>query len=1176
MAYKQFGNTWWGDAWLNALHYIDYSNRLPRGQRYARNGSVVSIEFKKKAIEARVSGRRSTPYKVKIKKKSFTESQKQTIKEIVINNPFYISQLASHKLPQQLLASLEKENINLFPKSWSDMEASCSCPDWAVPCKHIAAVFYIIANEIDQNPFLVFDFHNYNLLTEVAKSIEFSNSDVSTSNTDMLHLDKTLSKSKKSKSKIEKNVFSELSKINLSIISETEQDIFKILSDNPLFITEKNYHKELQNMYKFCIKKITKSLNRKTIMPDVYFLDYTIKRIIISTDNSDFKCLLQNKKEEKDRISLINIDDILVYFSQIDFDDLDEADDKTLIFWFCISFTFHLIKSGAYLPQILEISEKEFFMRWIPALFKKEVSEVFDKISEFVPMDFIEINYNQKSFSPSPQEELLFFISKLIKSFILQYYSTISSPCKIDKLFYNSFSFSIKQFEDQQIPQTIYLWLNKFNIVQQEITPVIKIDETPDGDKFNFEIMMEGKDPNSDLIPLKKVLTLKKYQKIRYKVLKDLSHLGDFLPATNEYLAQRANKPISINSDHFVSVWFDSLPILQILNIKSLIPKSLSKIIVPQLTLSMEKKSGYSNIKTFLDLQKILAFNWKISIGDNFIDPQEFFKKVKKLSGIVKFADQYILLDSKEIAKLMKAAQKDIPEFSPTDILRLGVDGKFKGVELAIEAEVRKIFEKIFKVEKQTIPKTLNATLRDYQIRGYQWLYHNCQIGFGSIIADDMGLGKTIQIISLLLKEKEKKKLDYPALIIVPTTLLTNWEKEFIKFAPNMKIGIYHGTKRKIATGKDIVLTSYGIARQDKVKLNKANWHYIILDEAQNIKNPNTKQTKSIKSLKGNVKIAMTGTPVENRLSEYWSIMDFLNKGLLGSSEYFRKEFAIPIEKERNKNKLDLFLKITSPFILRRVKSDRSIIKDLPDKIITNQYCSLSEEQAALYQNIIDNTMKMFEEEAIDSKIERKGLIFKLMIALKQICNHPVNYLKKGDISYHNSGKATLLITLLEKILDSKEKCLIFTQYTEMGRILHSIISDYFKTEPLFLHGGLSRKKRDKMVEDFQNDLSSKIFILSLKAGGTGLNLTKANHVIHYDLWWNPAVENQATDRAYRIGQHKNVNVHRFITTGTFEEKINQMLDSKKELFDLSVKQGEKFISEMSNKDLKDLISLKK
>jgi len=1171
MAYKQYGNTWWGNAWLNALHQIDYSNRLPRGKRYARNGSVRSIEIKKKAIEARVQGTRSTPYKVKIKKKSFTDSQRKKIKEIVINNPFYISQLASHKLPQQLLSSLEQEHISLFPKSWREMEATCSCPDWAVPCKHIAAVFYIVANEIDQNPFMVFDYHNYDLLSEVSKSVIIS-THKSEVQSDLPCLQDTLSTQQHSKPVEQDNAFEILKEIDLSKISETENDIFKILSDNPLFITEKNFHKELQKMYKFCLKKVSQTIGKKKNILDVYFGEYSVKRITLDLKKIKFKIILLNKNE--DRIIIDNVDDIFAYFNQIDFDDLDEADNKTLIFWFCLSFTFHLIKSGAYLPQILKISDIDFFMRWVPALFNKEVSKVFDTILKFTPTDLFEINGEIELPDVDPKGGLLYFISKLIKIFVMQYYSSICSSNKIDKFFYKNFTFSIKQFEDQQIPQTIHLWLSKFNIVHQEMTPVIKIDETLNGDRFDFEILMEENDSNRDLIPLKKVLTLKKYQKIRYNLFRDLSHLGDFLPVTNDYLAQNAKKPISIDSERFVSVWFDSLPILQILNIKSLIPKSLKKIMVPKLTLSMVSKNSAENIKSFLDLQKILAFNWKVSIGNNIIDPQEFFIKVEKLSGIVKFADQYILLDNKEISKLMKASQKDIPEFSPTDILRLGVDGKYKGVELSIEKNVQKIFEKIFKVEKQPVPKTLNATLRDYQIRGYQWLNHNCQIGFGSIIADDMGLGKTIQVISLLLKEKTDKKLENPALIIVPTTLLTNWNKEFLKFAPDMHIGIYHGTKRNLVTDKDVVLTSYGVARRDKVKLNKTNWRFIILDEAQNIKNPNTKQTKSIKSLNGNVKIAMTGTPVENRLSEYWSIMDFLNKGLLSSFENFRKEFAVPIEKERNRDKLYQFLKITSPFILRRVKSDKSIIKDLPDKIVTNQYCTLSEEQAALYQNIIDTMMNKFDEDSFGSKIERKGMIFKLITSLKQICNHPVNYLKKGELSYKNSGKATLLITLLEKILDNREKCLIFTQYTQMGNILQSIITEYLNTEPLFLHGGLSRKKCDKMVDDFHNNSSDKIFILSLKAGGTGLNLTKANHVIHYDLWWNPAVENQATDRAYRIGQKRNVNVHRFITTGTFEEKINQMLISKKELFDLSVKQGENWISEMSNDDLKELISL--
>ena len=384
----------------------------------------------------------------------------------------------------------------------------------------------------------------------------------------------------------------------------------------------------------------------------------------------------------------------------------------------------------------------------------------------------------------------------------------------------------------------------------------------------------------------------------------------------------------------------------------------------------------------------------------------------------------------------------------------------------------------------------------------------------------------------------------------------------------------YHGLNRKFNYQDfDITITSYGMIRSDIENFQKIKWSAIIIDEAQNIKNPTTNQSKAIKKLKAPVKIAMSGTPVENRLSEYWSIFDFVNKGYLGSIKYFKKEFSTPIEKDGDKYKLDKFIKITSPFILRRLKTDKTIISDLPDKIENDRYVSLTKEQTAIYKNVVDSMLKNVES-LEKNDIKRAGLVFKLMTALKQICNHPSQFLKKEDFNAELSGKAIMLLDILQNIYENDEKVLIFTQYREMGEIIKIMIEEHFGREAQFLHGGISRKKRDQMVDDFQNKNHIKTFILSIKAGGTGLNLTKANHVIHYDLWWNPAVETQATDRAFRIGQDKNVMVYRLITKNTFEEKINEMLQDKKELADLTVSAGEKWIGNLSNNELTELINI--
>ena len=559
-----------------------------------------------------------------------------------------------------------------------------------------------------------------------------------------------------------------------------------------------------------------------------------------------------------------------------------------------------------------------------------------------------------------------------------------------------------------------------------------------------------------------------------------------------------------------------------------------------------------------------------INVDDELISIEEFRELLEKSEGIIKFKDKYINLDPKKMLKMLKKLKEPIDELPDYTIIRGLLSEEYNGIPLLLDNELKKAIEDIKKVKNIRIPKTLNATLREYQKRGYKWIKANVDKGFGVCLADDMGLGKTIQLISVILKEKEQKALTSPALVICPTTLIGNWAAEIEKFAPSLKYSIYHGNKRELEKNSDIIITSYGIIRRDIENLKNSEWSYIILDEAQNIKNPQTLQTKAIKQLKGKKRIALTGTPIENRLTELWSIFDFLMPGFLGEYSTFIKEYAIPIEKYNDKNKIESIKKAINPFLLRRVKTDKNIIKDLPEKIIFDQYVYLTPIQTSLY----NETVEMVKDISKTSGIERKGLIFKLITSLKQICNHPANYIKGNDYNSEHSGKTKKLLDLLNEIIENNEKAIIFTQYKEMGEILEQIIKAHLKIEPLFFHGSLNREKRDEMVKKFQTMHDYPIMILSLKAGGTGLNLTSASHVIHFDLWWNPAVEAQATDRAYRIGQKKNVIVHRFITKNTFEEKINEIIQKKKNLNEDILSVGEKWITELTDEELKEIFKI--
>ena len=493
---------------------------------------------------------------------------------------------------------------------------------------------------------------------------------------------------------------------------------------------------------------------------------------------------------------------------------------------------------------------------------------------------------------------------------------------------------------------------------------------------------------------------------------------------------------------------------------------------------------------------------------------------------------------------------------------------------LKVPEDYRKFKKLVNEAKIYDSPKSLTGKLRPYQKIGYSWLIQNIKYKFGCILADDMGLGKTIQILSAILYFKEHNQFDSEStLIIVPPTLISNWENEIKKFTPELTYHIYHGSNRTFPLEEyDIILTSYGVVRLDLDMFLDKTWLLCVIDEAQNIKNPNTEQTKAIKSVNASTKIALTGTPIENRLMDYWSIFDFVNKGYLSTKDDFKRNYVMPIEKLEDPEVLENLKTIAKPFVMRRLKTDDDIKEELPDKLVNDIYCTLTKKQIRLYNAILE---EIFFDIENSKGIQRKGIILKILTALKQTCNHPAQFLAIKNPKISESGKMELLVDILENILDMDEKVIIFTQYVEMGKLIQQLISKKFKTDVLFLHGSQTLKEKTEIIDAFQEDPNYKIFVATLKTGGTGLNLTAASNVIHYDLWWNPAVENQATDRVHRIGQKKDVMVYRFITKGTLEEAIDAISKRKIDLAGKAISNDETFITEMSNEELKKILSLR-
>ena len=594
-----------------------------------------------------------------------------------------------------------------------------------------------------------------------------------------------------------------------------------------------------------------------------------------------------------------------------------------------------------------------------------------------------------------------------------------------------------------------------------------------------------------------------------------------------------------------------------------------------------------------LGLQSLLNFKWELSIGGQRISKAEFERLVELNSPLVEINGEWVELRATDVraAQTFFASRKEQMTLSLEDALRLASGDsqtieKLPVVNFAATGQLQELLNTLNNNEAVSafVPASFRGELRPYQALGVGWLAFLERWGLGACLADDMGLGKSIELIAFLLHLQEKDALEAPTLLVCPTSVLGNWEREVKKFGPTLKLLVHHGDKRAkgkaFATaikGKNLIITSYALVFRDAKEIQGIKWQGLVLDEAQNIKNSESKQSKTVREIEASFKIALTGTPVENRLQELWSILEFLNPGYLGARNFFQRRFAIPIEKYGDRESLQSLRSLVRPFILRRLKTDKSIIQDLPEKQEMTVFCGLAPEQATLYQQIVETSITELESA---EGIQRRGMILALLVRLKQLCNHPLLLTAKQnpkalEIKSQESGKLQRLLEMLEEVVAEGDRALIFTQFAEWGKLLKPHLEQHLGREILFLYGGIKQQQREEMIDRFQNDPQGPpIMILSLKAGGTGLNLTRATHVFHYDRWWNPAVENQATDRVFRIGQTRNVQVHKFVCTGTLEEKIHDMIESKKALAEQVVSAGENWITELDTDQLRNLLIL--
>jgi uncharacterized Zn finger protein len=1167
---QQYGKTWWGQKWLQTLNNIDYSNRLPRGATYARKGAVKQIKIEENRIAAKVAGSRPTPYKVDIILPPFFDPELSRFMDAIATKPLIISKLLNRELDPSLLEMAEKEGLKVFPHQWTDFKMQCSCPDWAVPCKHLASVVYKLSEEIDNNPFLVFDLHLLDLTAELNKRGLFFNKE---SVEIPVLTDFYFEKEKKKKEKIEFDTQNAYQKLSFSSLSPIHQPLFSLLSENPVFY---NNSANFKDKYTAHINKVVRN-SQRVLQGKISFAN-VIKQVEKDThqvnSHSTNQVIIDENFEALVRINDVDfsVRDFMLELSQIPNNKLLDYQPSTAALHTLFHFAMHLTANGAIVPQIIIKPNKQYAIRWLPAMISKEVRVLAEKMATILPPDIF--------WWQTPKSEKLIekeISNNLLSVFITELVNLFSSETQLDlfqNLFFKTEEYDFKAPGEGASAGGIQTWLQKYYLSQGKIRPQLVISETVN-DHFLVEVNVSGLNEFPDEnISLKNILTLDVFSKQRLQVLQTMATLVDFVPGLERHINDKGEELIVMDMASFTPFLFQMIPVIRLLDMEVLLPKSLREILRPKTSVKVKAKSG----KSFLNLDQLLSFDWQVAIGDTVMSEEEFKQLLQKSDGLIRYKSQYIYVGKEDLEKLHKHFSSDA-QLSPFELLRVALSGEYEGAKVELDQEVVQLIKELTEVKEIPLPKMINAELRPYQKRGYSWMYRNSKIGFGSVLADDMGLGKTLQVITTLLKFKEDGLLsNKKALVIAPTGLLTNWQAEIEKFAPSLSTCLFHGTNRKIEDDYDILLTSYGIARTAAAQLKKLPWLTVIIDEAQNIKNNDTAQAKAIKTIKAENFIAMSGTPVENRLSELWSIMDYSNRGFLGSAKDFKDDFGTPIETYNDKDVADKLKKVTAPFMMRRLKSDKSIISDLPDKIEMDAFGTLAKEQASLYEKTLEEAMMTIEAiDASNSKelFVRQGLVLQMILALKQICNHPTQFLKNKKLDATLSGKTELLFDKLDSIVASGEKVLIFTQFKEMGLLLQHFIEERYKEKPMFYHGGCSLKVRKEMVNNFQNNVADKIFILSLKAAGTGLNLTAANHVIHYDLWWNPAVEAQATDRAYRIGQKSNVMVHRFITKNTFEERINEMIQSKKALAEMTVSTGENWIGNLSNKELKDLFEMK-
>lgn len=1203
----KIGTNWWSRRWLEAFEAIDYYGRLSRGKTYFKKGRVISLDFdlRQCKVDAMVSGSAYFPYTETIRFRPLPKEQVKALVKAISEQPRVLAALLHGELPQEVCTMAEAVGIELFPQKWSELKMSCSCPDGAVPCKHLAAVFFKTVEAIDDDPFWLFKFRGVDLIEELKNygvNLDVAQEEKVWTLNDLLTLP-TLATSTPFKEPIE-----ELPLYLLHPMQDTVLSLFDTKYEEKPFTKkafESLYRQSNKGASQALLTPLTMSAAPKGKKLANPFLEDNGEEDIRGQEIDAWQTFLHEGPGLQSGLPYATLHqtgielgvmsrtgacyipsepvDLLRGLAQLTDDDLKHYSPVLKSWSLLAKLAFYLVQRGAVVPMAYrnpEASAEEgcYGILWLPAVMSDVVGRLvqsFQKHLEATQAEWDEA-YSKSKNKGAPlaaiqMSGMAMMVLSTMVTLLLQH--TMIQVRSLEPLLPMAVTMLTPFVEGAAFTKLRHfiepLSLQNYAGPMQAVLMVrTGRDQSV---SLNLGVQARG-DDKAKPTPYSEVLTEPAFEAERYSVISLMERLTRACPLLQPIL-ESGGKSTKLPKEALASFLFEAVPALTFLGVQVMLPKKLAKLLKPTAQGEVVSSNGHLSL---LDRESVFRFDWKIAIGDKKLTPAEFAELEKHVGQVIPWGnDEFVYLDPEAMAKI-RAALEQPQEVGRLEVLGAAQTGMVGEFVFNVTKELTDAIEQLQQVKDVPLPAGLTATLRPYQERGYAWLYKNVHLGVGSLIADDMGLGKTLQVITLLLKMKEEGESKLPHLVVVPTTLLNNWCREVEKFARDLSVCVYHGPNRVLDKKADIVLTTYGTARIDAEKLTKQRWQLLVLDEAQAVKQSASQTARALRKVKAKGTVAMTGTPVENRLSELWSIFELVEPGLLGKWDQFSEKYVLPIENEHDPKVANRLKQLIAPFLLRRLKTDKSIISDLPDKISSDHFVSLSEQQAALYQHTLDEMMKEMEKAREKKETGRANmLLMTLMMKLKQICNSPAQFTgETSGVLRPDSGKGKALLDIMDNARATGQKVLIFTQYVSMGELLQTWIEEHTGRRPDFLQGKIPVKKRMEMVDAFQNDPEVDVMIISLKAGGTGLNLVAATVVVHYDLWWNPAVENQATDRAYRIGQKENVMVYRMITQGTFEERINELMMRKRELAELTVATGEQWLGDLPSDELQALFKL--